>query len=676
MTEVFSALGPDDPRGVAGYRLVARLGSGGMGKVYLSYTPAGRPVAIKVVRPELSEDTAFRRRFQQEVRAAERVRGLFTAPVIDYDTEAGTPWLATAYVAGPSLQDVVAGHGPLPVPTVLLLVAGIAEALQAVHQAGIVHRDLKPSNVLLAADGPRVIDFGISRALDGPALTNSGVAVGTPSFMSPEQAEGADVTPASDVFALGQIAAFASGGAATFGGGTPHGVLYRVVHKEPDLSHVPAALRELIGRCLNKAPSGRPGADQVIALCRAAAPGAELRRSDDWLPDAVAAEVGGRTAARSPGDDPRLNLTPVAPADPADPADPRAAHRTPGAEPSGTPAADPADADTAPLSRGRPTPAGPAALRAAARDDAIHDAPPAVADPASDGGSPGPAAESAAESAAGGGTAREASLPAAPEESVGWTPASASDRRPAVPAVERLGAFGPPAPDGPGDAPAVPARRRRPGTVVTGALLALAVLGGAAYYLSDRGEHGGQRAGADPSGPGASASHSTGDTPGGSGSADPTGSSPGTPRGRPPSGDVARPGAGGRGIDHPGVNLRAGYHLTLASAKLTPDDSDDTATDFGYARPPNGRAEVRAAGGSHLALLEDDEYGSRESCRGADRHTRAIARQRLTRGSRICVVAASGETGLVTYRGATPAHQPGDAITVDVTVWPAVTKPR
>lgn len=207
---IFQSLEGDDPRAIAGYRLTARLGSGGMGKVYLSYTPGGRPVAIKVIRPEFSEDAEFRRRFKQEVQSAQRVQGLYTAPVIDSDAEGPSPWLATAYVPGPSLAAAVAEHGKLPVPTVLLLVAGIAEALQVIHGAGIVHRDLKPSNVLLAADGPRVIDFGIARAADATSLTSSGVTVGTPTFMAPEQAAGSTISPATDVFALGEVAAYAA----------------------------------------------------------------------------------------------------------------------------------------------------------------------------------------------------------------------------------------------------------------------------------------------------------------------------------------------------------------------------------------------------------------------------------------------------------------------------------
>ncbi|MEE1753838.1 serine/threonine-protein kinase [Streptomyces sp. SP18CS02] len=297
---VFQPLEEDDPRAVAGYRLAAKLGAGGMGKVYLSYTPGGRPVAIKVIRPDFAQDAEFRRRFAQEVQSAQRVQGLYTAPVIDADTDARQPWLATAYVPGPSLADAVVAHGRLPVETVLLLVAGIAEALQVIHGAGIVHRDLKPANVLLAADGPRVIDFGIARAADATSLTGSGVTIGTPSFMSPEQAAGRKVDAATDVFALGQVAAYAAKGSPAFGEGTSHGVLYRIVHEEPDLQGVPERLRELVTRCLTKDPAERPSVADVLALCQAANDQTALRRPEEWLPGAVAADITTRTAAPAP----------------------------------------------------------------------------------------------------------------------------------------------------------------------------------------------------------------------------------------------------------------------------------------------------------------------------------------------------------------------------------------
>ncbi|MET9835555.1 serine/threonine-protein kinase [Streptomyces sp. NPDC006385] len=267
-TEVFEPLQADDPPVVAGYRLAARLGAGGMGRVYLSHTQGGRPVAVKVVRPELADDPEFRRRFRREVEAARRVRGAYTAELIDADADGVPPWSATLYVPGPSLTQAVARRGPLPVPAVLWLVAGVAEALQAIHGAGIVHRDLKPSNVLLAADGPRVIDFGISLAADFTSYTATGSAVGTPHFMAPEQASAGEVTTATDVFALGQTAAFAALGRPLYGEGSAPSVLYRIVHERPDLSALPEPLRPLLDRCLATDPQERASLAEIVEWCR------------------------------------------------------------------------------------------------------------------------------------------------------------------------------------------------------------------------------------------------------------------------------------------------------------------------------------------------------------------------------------------------------------------------
>src|SRR5215470_7724915 len=200
----------DDPPQIGPYQLLARLGAGGMGQVFLGRSPGGRLVAVKVIRAELAGDPGFRARFAREVASARMVSGVFTAPVVDADPSAPLPWLVTGYVNGLSLAEAVAGHGALPVASVLALAAGLAEGLGAVHAAGVVHRDLKPSNVLLAADGPRVIDFGISRAVDATHLTSAGMVVGSPGFMSPEQAEGNPVGPASDVFSLGAVLVFAA----------------------------------------------------------------------------------------------------------------------------------------------------------------------------------------------------------------------------------------------------------------------------------------------------------------------------------------------------------------------------------------------------------------------------------------------------------------------------------
>ena len=277
----------DDPDQIASYRLRARLGAGGMGRVYLAFTAGGRPVALKVIRPELGDDRDFRDRFRQEVEAARRVHGLYTAQVLDADPDASPPWLVTAYVPGPSLQEAVSAHGPLPVDTALMLMAGVAEALQAIHTAGIVHRDLKPSNVLLAADGPRVIDFGIARAIEATTVTRTGMRVGSPPFMAPEQVEGLPVSPATDVFALGSVVAYAATGRLPFGAGNEHAMLYRVVHQAPDLDGCPEPLRALIARCLAKTPAMRPSAAEVISECRAHTAGQTLQIAQSWLPAAV-----------------------------------------------------------------------------------------------------------------------------------------------------------------------------------------------------------------------------------------------------------------------------------------------------------------------------------------------------------------------------------------------------
>ena len=252
------ALAPDDPRVIGEYRLRAQLGAGGMGRVYLGLSPGGRAVAIKVVNPDLAGDAEFLHRFTQEVAAARAVSGIYTAPVVASGLNEHPPWLATAFVPGPSLDQVVAENGPLPAPALWPLLAGLTEAMAAIHACGVVHRDLKPANVLLATDGPRVIDFGISRATDGTVLTAAGVVFGTPGYMSPEQAEGKPAGPASDMFALGCVIAYAATGAGPFGTGTAAAVLYRVVHAEAALDGVPPALREILAGCLAKDPAARP----------------------------------------------------------------------------------------------------------------------------------------------------------------------------------------------------------------------------------------------------------------------------------------------------------------------------------------------------------------------------------------------------------------------------------
>ena len=269
----------------------------------MASTPAGRPVALKVVRPELSEDQVFRARFRQEIQAARRVHGLYTAQVLDADPAATPPWLVTAYVPGPSLQEAVAGNGPMPEDMAFRLVAGVAEALQAIHSAGVVHRDLKPSNVLLAPDGPRVIDFGIARALEATSLTRSGMMVGSPQFMAPEQILDEPVTPAIDVFALGSLAAYAVLGRPPFGEGHAAAVSYRVLHEAPDLTGCPAQLRPLIERCLRKDPPPGPRPAEILEYCLARTGGD--RAAGPWPsqpPRAAAATTPPRSIRLRRGD--------------------------------------------------------------------------------------------------------------------------------------------------------------------------------------------------------------------------------------------------------------------------------------------------------------------------------------------------------------------------------------
>ncbi|MET8703957.1 serine/threonine-protein kinase [Kitasatospora sp. NPDC004723] len=288
-------LGSDDPRQVGAYRLLRRLGAGGMGRVYLGRTAGGRTVAVKVVRGELAEDTEFRARFRQEVAAARRVGGAWTAPVLDADTEGAHPWVATGYVAGPALAAAVRQYGPLPEPAVRTLGAGLAQALEHVHGLGLVHRDVKPSNVLLTLDGPRLIDFGIARALDAATgLTQSGFVVGSPGFMSPEQANGQPAGPPGDVFSLGAVLAYAATGVHPFGEGVSAAVLlYRVVHEEPDLAGLGGGpLRSIVLACLAKDPADRPTPRQLREWLDPDGAAVGRLGQGGWLPPVLSAAVG------------------------------------------------------------------------------------------------------------------------------------------------------------------------------------------------------------------------------------------------------------------------------------------------------------------------------------------------------------------------------------------------
>ncbi|MDT9682767.1 protein kinase [Streptomyces sp. TRM76323] len=615
---VFQPLEEDDPRSVAGYRLAARLGAGGMGKVYLSYTPGGRPVAIKVIRPDFAQDAEFRRRFAQEVQAAQRVQGLYTAPVIDADTDAREPWLATAYVPGPSLADAVQKHGPMPVDTVLLLVAGIAEALQVIHGAGIVHRDLKPGNVLLASDGPRVIDFGIARAADATSLTSSGVTIGTPSFMAPEQAAGSQVTPATDVFALGQVAAYASLGSPAFGEGTSHGVLYRIVHEEPSLDGLPEQLRELVGRCLAKDPAERPSVAEVLTMCQRASDQTALRRPDEWLPGAVAADITTRAAAPAPA----AATTPPPPPPPA----------APPAEqpPSVAPAAGHAT----------PAPTHPATAHAAPSAPPQGFGPPPTTGPG------------------------HAHTP--PPHAQGYqTPAPHPYAHPVVGAAPYgPGAPGAPAPGAPAPAPK---RRSRAALIAAAAVVAFAVAGGVTAYtlLKDNGKdgRGDQAQGATSGTPGTPAA-----------SADTTGQDEGDQAGEG-TGTGADAGAGGgtpsqdgataappQPVDYKGIDLTEGYELSLADDPVKPKE-DDGDVRYGI----SGISTPSSSG--RMVLLRNGQAGTLETCLDETRFTTSISTSQMTKGSRVCLQNGAGDVALLTVGGFSPESDPSDYITLDVTVW-------
>ncbi|MFC8535456.1 protein kinase [Streptomyces sp. NPDC057249] len=616
-SQVFQPLAADDPTTIAGYRLAAKLGAGGMGKVYLSYTPGGRPVAIKVIRPEFGEDAEFRRRFAQEVQSAQRVQGLFTAPVIDADTKGAQPWLATAYVPGPSLADAVVEHGALPVEAVLLLIAGMAEALHVIHGAGIVHRDLKPSNVLLAADGPRVIDFGIAYAADATSLTGSGVTIGTPSFMAPEQAAGRKVTAATDIFALGQVAVFASTGTPAFGEGTSHGVLYRIVHEEPDLTGVPERLTELVGRCLAKDPQDRPSVAEVIRLCQTANAETVLRRPEDWLPQPVAADITVRAAAPAPVQTPPPPSTaPAAPPVAAAPAAPAAYSPT-------TPAPS-----TPPPGYGPPvTPApgqGPA--------------------PVGQGAYGAPSAPSAQTPAYG--------YPAAQQPSYGYPGPG-----PAYP-----GGGVPPQSHVTQPAPQPPAPRKRRGRVaaiaVVAALLVGVAGGGTAYFLSQKDDDKGSQSDTtaqdkNSSAPKASSEPSAEPTESGDdGASDETNPMPTATSSPTPE-------------DFNGINLTRGYHLTFGDSDVRPQDGTDGGYDLTY---ESGYLDAESEGG-RLTLLDPGQEGSLDVCRSETRFADTIPLEQLSKGRQVCVTTGTGHMALVTYQGHSPEDSPSDYITLDVTVW-------
>ncbi|MFD6887705.1 serine/threonine-protein kinase [Streptomyces sp. NPDC059957] len=609
---IFQPLKADDPEVVGGYRLAAVLGAGGMGKVYLSYTPGGRPIAIKVIRSEFSEDPEFRRRFQQEVRSAERVQGLYTAPVIDSDTEGSEPWLATAYVPGPSLAHAVAHHGALPPRSVLLLAVGVAEALTVIHGAGIVHRDLKPANVLLASDGPRVIDFGIARAADSTALTSTGVSIGTPAFMAPEQASTGTITPATDVFALGQIAAFAAIGSSVYGDGPSHAVLYRIVHEDPDLSGLPEELRPLVTRCLSRDPADRPALGEVIALCNEAAGAEPLRQGEDWLPRAVAGSITER-----------VHLLP-APA-PTPPPKPAAAVPTP-----------------TELSPQPPAPSTPPAPAAAPTHAAPTHAAPTQQGPARPGQATVPT---------GYGTPQPYAQPPQQQPAYAYPQPQSQPPRPqptyAQPSYQQP-TYAQPGWGQPGYPPA-PTRRKRTGLIVTlsvvGAVIGLAVLGS---LLPDDSKKNGAAG-----------------SPGGGGSTAGASASPG--KGQKP--------VDPKPVEYKGIDVPANHQLMLADNPPRPAEEPTGAGvsygdgDLYYYRDSLFGEERFGTANGKLVLLNNAEKGSLETCRSVTRFTEKMGLDQLTDGSQVCVLSNAGHIAVATFRGKSGAKESSQYITLDLTIW-------
>ncbi|RCV48677.1 WD40 repeat domain-containing serine/threonine protein kinase [Marinitenerispora sediminis] len=311
-------LRPSDPPRIGGYRLSARLGSGGMGQLYLARTASGRQLVIKVVRPELAQESGFRARFAREAEAARRVGGFHTAQIVDADPDADSPWIATAYIPGPTLHEAVRDHGPLAPPALHVLAAGLAEGLRAVHACDLVHRDLKPGNVILAHDGPRIIDFGIARPLDADSMTTLGAVFGTLPYMSPEQTDGSRVGPASDVFSLGTVLAYAATGSNPFNAPAMAGTVRRLISPPPDPGGPDPAIRELVAACWNHDPARRPTPDQILARFEALDP------HHSWPPPGGGGTTGteatappARTAmetARADEDEPPRRTGPAAPA--------------------------------------------------------------------------------------------------------------------------------------------------------------------------------------------------------------------------------------------------------------------------------------------------------------------------------------------------------------------------
>ncbi|WP_052397315.1 serine/threonine-protein kinase [Streptomyces sp. NRRL F-5123] len=673
---LYQPLAPDDPAAIGGHRVAARLGVGSLGPVYLAYAPAGHPVALTAVRPELAARAGFAAAFEHDVQAVRRVSGPYTVPVLGSGHDGTRYWLAAGYVPALTLHAAVSDTGrPLPVPTVLRLVAGVAEALRAVHHAGVVHAGLGPGTVLLAADGPRVTGYGVTRAAaDAP---------GIPAFSSPEQAADKAPVPATDVFALGQLAAYAAIGTAPFDPDTG-----RKLAEEPDLNELPGELREIVTRCLIKDPALRPSPAQVVAMCAQAGHG---RRPDPWLP------VPLQTLLTLPPPLPPLPPpgtwpTVPSPAPPpaatgGAPADPGAVPGAPGAASASAPQPPNAGSPAAPFPPGA-TPAGGVAVPPGGPNAGSPAAPfPPGATPA--GGvavPPQPVVPPGATPA--GGTPVPPAPPGAvppapvpPQQPVpvhaGATPAAGTVVLPpthSAPVPPPPAAPLPPQPPAPpGATPAhgvpvfvpppaghtapVPAGKRRGGGPAVWIALAAAVAGGVIVA---------GRFGKDGSADHSSASavpHSTAP------SQAPGGGAPSPSPSPSPTGDAPAPGGGGQ-RDYLAVTLHAGQALDLTADPLRLQEGADTGT-FGY--DGTGDALVAAPSRSSLVLLAPQEAGTRERCSAAQGDTRVqvLPRAGLVQEARLCVVGTDGTVALVTVRSLSPAAGPDGYATLDLSVWPA-----
>lgn len=496
----------------------------------------------------------------------------------------------------------------------LLLIVGVAEALHVIHGAGIVHRDLKPANVLLASDGPRVIDFGIARAADSTALTNTGVSIGTPAFMAPEQASAGTVTPATDIFALGQIAAFAAIGASVYGDGPSHAVLYRIVHEDPDLSGLPEELRPVVTRCLSRAPADRPTLAEIIELCNEASD-APLRQGEDWLPRAVTGSITERLQLPAPAPTPPPQPPTAAPPAPSTPPTPTELSPQPSA-----PHTPPAPA----ASPYPPTGTAAAPTQAAPAQPAPGTVPPGYR-------TPPPYAR-----------------PAYPQPSPAQPPYQQQYPQPQYAQPTYVPGHGtPPGFHAPGFAPPQPPRPKRTGLIVAGSVVAavigLAVIGS---LLPD-----GKDKTADSKASGGSSAGGSASPGGGQKPADP------------------------QPVSYQGIDVPQNHELKLADNPPRPAEEPSGAgvmyghADLYYYRDTLFGDEKLGSANGKLVLLNNSEKGSLETCRAVTRFTEKIGLDQLTDGSQICVLSKAGHISVVTYRGKSGSKESTTYVKLDLTIW-------